>query len=202
MSAQSMIYVVDDEPAVRWSLQCLLETARYNVLTFDSGGAFIEAVPRLEAGCVLLDMRMPDLSGLDVQHWLNQNYIALPVIIISGHGNVHTAVAAMKRGATDFIEKPVDRQRLFAAIENALAGSARRSAPEEAAEAARRIVNLTPREHEVLEALASGHTTKMIAHELGISVRTVEAHRGRMLERLGTKRLAQAVRYAVLASLA
>jgi two-component system response regulator FixJ len=202
MPAQGMIYVVDDEPAIRRSLERLLGAADYDVLAFDSASAFIAAAPGLRAGCVLLDLKMPDLDGLDVQQWLNQRNVALPVIIVSGHGDVRTAVTAMKEGAADFIEKPFNDDRLFAAIDSALAGMARGSATQEAADAARRITNLTPREHEVLDALASGHTTKMIAYELGISVRTVEAHRGRMLERLGTKRLAQAVRYAVLARLA
>ena len=126
----------------------------------------------------------------------------LPVIVITGHGDISTAVAAMKGGAVDFIEKPFDDKRLFASIEAALANSGRgRKDREAVVEAAERIATLSPRERQVLYALVAGRPSKVIAHDLGISVRTVEVHRARMLERLGTRRLAEAIRLAVLADL-
>ncbi|WP_088346872.1 MULTISPECIES: response regulator [Rhodomicrobium] len=197
-----MIYVVDGEPAVRRSLERLLRTAGYEVLAFESSPTFVAAAPGLRSGCVLLDLQMPGLGGLEVQQCLRERSVSLPVIMMSGNADVRMAVKAMKGGAADFIEKPFDDGRLFSAIHSAVSRIVRGDVSEAAADAARRLTALTSREHEVLDALASGYTTKMIAYELGLSVRTVEAHRGRMLERLGTKRLAQAIRYAVLASLA
>jgi two-component system response regulator FixJ len=126
----------------------------------------------------------------------------LPVIVITGHGDISTAVAAMKGGAVDFIEKPFDDKRLFASIEGALANPRPGRTDREAAEAAEPMATLSPRERQVLDALVAGRPSKVIAHDLGISIRTVEVRRARMLERLGTRRLAGAIRLAVLADLA
>lgn len=199
---QRTVYVVDDESEVRRSLERLLHSAGYEVVPFESARTFLAAAPALKDGCALLDFKMPELTGLEVQERLNSLGVTLPVVIMTGHGDVRTAVTAMKAGAVDFVEKPFDHDRLFYAIENALAYYGREDVRGEAQDAARRVSRLTPREHEVLSALASGLTTKMIAFELGISVRTVEAHRARMLDRLGTKRLAEAIRFSVLAGLA
>jgi two-component system, LuxR family, response regulator FixJ len=151
---------------------------------------------------VLLDLKMPEMDALELQTRLNRLGFRLSVIVMTGHGDVQTAVRAMKAGAVDFIEKPFDDERLIAAIEAALAGSGLVSRDREAAEAAERIATLSRREREVLDALVAGRQSKVIAHDLGLSVRTVEVHRARMMERLGTNRLAGAVRLAVLAGLA
>ena len=200
MPRRHTIYLVDKEPAVRRSLERLLQSAGYEVLSFESSRTFLAVAPKLGDGCVLVDVRMPELSGLDVLERLRQNGVTMSVVMMAADGDVRTAVNAMKAGATDFLEKPCEPDKLFAALEEALAGSTPGSTTNAAKEATRRIARLTPREYEVLAALAAGTTTKTIAYELGISVRTVEAHRGRMLERLGTKRLAEAIRLSVLAS--
>lgn len=158
--------------------------------------------PGLSAGCVLLDIRMPEMDGLELQAQLNLLGVPLPVIVMTGHGDVQTAVRAMKAGAPDFIEKPFDDERLIAAIDQALARSGRVSREWEAAEALAKIGALRPREREVLNGLVAGKPSKVIAFGLGISVRNVEVHRARMLERLGTRSTAEAIRLAVMASLA
>jgi two-component system response regulator FixJ len=161
--------------------------------------AFLEAVPRLSEGCVLLDVRMPKLDGLAVQAQLAKLECSLPVIVITGQGDVQTAVRAMKAGAVDFIEKPFDDQVLIDAIEAALSRSGRLQPGREAIEAVERLAALSPREREVLDALMAGHPNKVIAYDLGISVRTVEVHRARMMHRLGVRQLAEAIRLAVIA---
>jgi two-component system response regulator FixJ len=201
MRKRQTIYLVDDEPAVRRSLARLLDSAGYDVLSFESPRSFLVAAPGLNEGCVLLDIRMPEINGLEVLEHLHQGGIILGVVVVTAHGDVRTAVNAMKAGAVDFIEKPFNDDQLFLAINDALAATSRRSSLSTTKEARRQIGQLTPREDEVLTALAAGMTTKMIAYKLGISIRTVEAHRSRMLERLGTKRLAKAIRMSVLANL-
>lgn len=200
MPRRQTIYLVDNEPAARRSLERLLQSAGYDVLSFESATTFLAVAPSLGFGCVLLEVGMPELSGFDVLERLRQSGVALGVVMMAADGDVRTAVSAMKAGAADFIEKPFEHNTLVAALEEALAGVPAGSNSGEAKDATRRIAQLTPRESEVLAALAAGMTTKTIAFELGISVRTVEAHRGRMLERLGTKRLAEAIKLAVLAS--
>ena len=201
METQHTVHVVDDDPAVRRSLEQLLESAGFRSVIYETAPGFLDAAPTLTAGCVLLDIRMPEMDGLELQARLNRLGFRLSVIVMTGHGDVQTAVRAMKAGAVDFIEKPFDDERLIAAIEAALAGSGLVSRDREAAEAAERIA-LSRREREVLDALVAGRQSKVIAHDLGLSVRTVEVHRARMMERLGTSRFAEAVRLAVLAGLA
>jgi two-component system, LuxR family, response regulator FixJ len=202
MQNHRKVYVVDDERFIRRSLERLLRSADYDVLSFESPRTFIAAAPVLDFGCVLLDLKMPEMTGLEVQEQLNAGRVSLPVVMMSGHGDVCVAVKAMKAGAADFIEKPFEEDELFTAVCTALTHRAPRHLHGEAEDAAERVTSLTPREHQVLSALASGSTTKMIAFELGISIRTVEAHRARMMERLGARRLAEAIRYSFLASLA
>jgi two-component system response regulator FixJ len=202
MATERIVHVVDDDPAVRRSLEQLLYSADFQCVGYESAVVFLEAAPRISAGCVLLDLKMPEIDGLAMQGQLSRLGFNRPVIVITGHGDISTAVAAMKGGAVDFIEKPFDDERLFASIKAALANSGRGRTDREAAEAAERIATLSPRERQVLDALVAGRPSKVIAHDLGISVRTVEVHRARMLERLGTRRLAEAIRLAVLADLA
>ena len=202
MATKRIIHVVDDDPAVLRSLGQLLYSADFECVGYESAVAFLEAAPGISAGCVLLDVKMPEIDGLAVQGQLSRLGFDRPVIVITGHGDTSIAVAAMKGGAVDFIEKPFDDKHLFASIEAALANARPGRTDRESAEAADRIATLSPRERQVLDALVAGCPSKVIAHDLGISIRTVEVHRARMLVRLGTRRFAEAIRLAVLADLA
>jgi two-component system response regulator FixJ len=194
------VHIVDDDEPLRRALQRLLRSVGYTAITYGTAAAVIDAAPRL-SGCLLLDLRMPDMSGLDVQAQLVTRGIRLPVVVVTGHGDVPSAVQAMKAGALDFIEKPFDEERLLAAIEAAFREGAQTTRDVEATQAARRIAQLSPREHQVLEGIVAGKANKMIAYDLDISVRTVEVHRARLQARLGTHSMAQAVRIAVMAAL-
>jgi two-component system response regulator FixJ len=197
------VHVVDDDPAVRRSLERLLDAAGFHVVSYQSPAAFLNAASGLSAGCVLLDIRMPGVDGLEVQARLNRLRVNLPVIVMTGHGDVPSAVRAMKAGAVDFLEKPFDDETLLNAIGGAFAKASRLiGGDREAVRAAQRIAALSPREREVLDALLAGRPNKIIAFDLNISVRTVEVHRARMMERLGTKQFADAIRLAVMATLA
>ena len=197
------VHVVDDDPAVRRSLERLLDAAGFHVVAYQSPAAFLNAASGLSSGCVLLDIRMPGVDGLEVQARLNRLRVNLPVIVMTGHGDVPSAVRAMKAGAVDFLEKPFDDETLLNAIGGAFAKASRLiGGDREAVRAAQRIATLSPREREVLDALLAGRQNKVIAFDLNISVRTVEVHRARMMERLGTKQFADAIRLAVMATLA
>jgi two-component system response regulator FixJ len=196
------VYVVDDDPAIRRSLERLLDAVGFRVATYASPKAFLGVAGDLTAGCVLLDLRMPEMDGLEVQARLLLINSNLPVIVVTAQGDVQTAVRAMKAGAVDFIEKPYSEEALVTAIESALKNSAARGRADEIAAAATLIETLSPRERQVLDALVAGQSNKVIAFELGISSRTVEVHRSRMMDRLGVRQLGQAVRLSVLASLA
>jgi two-component system response regulator FixJ len=202
MEAEPTVHIVDDDGAVRRSLECLLHAAGFKSTAYETARSFLDAAPGVSAGCVLLDVRMPEMDGLELQARLNRLGCPLRVIVMTGGGEVEDAVRAMKAGAVDFLEKPFDDDRLLGAIEEALLVSQRSAGNREAAEAAERIGALSRRERQVLEALSAGRPNKVIAYDLGISVRTVEVHRARMLERLGVRSLAEAVRLAVLATLA
>jgi two-component system, LuxR family, response regulator FixJ len=202
MSAERLVHVVDDDADVRRSLERLLLAAALTPILYDNGFAVLDRVSGQSTGCMLLDVRMPGMDGLEVQAQLNDRGIGLPVIVMTGHGEVPIAVRAMKAGAVDFIEKPFDDERLLVAIELALAGAGRVSRERAVAVAARRIATLSRRERQVLEGLVAGHPNKVIGYDLGISTRTVEVHRARMLERLGTRHSAEAIRLAVMAMMA
>jgi two-component system, LuxR family, response regulator FixJ len=201
METERVVHVVDDDPAVRRSLERLLFSAGYEHVAYESAREFLEAAPGKPAGCVLLDIKMPDIDGFEVLDRLNRLGVSLPVVVITGQGDVTSAVRAMKAGAVDFIEKPFDDELLLAAIESTLSGAAVSSRAREALAAAERIATLSPRERQVLDALVAGRQSKVIAYHLGLSVRTVEVHRARMMERLGARHLAEAIRLAVLAGL-
>jgi two-component system response regulator FixJ len=200
MEAKPTIHVVDDDGAIRRSLQRLLFSAGFGSAVYETTFGFLEAAPSLKEGCLLLDLRMPGIDGLQLQALLNRLGFHLPIVMMTGHGDVAAAVQAMKAGAVDFIEKPCDDERLLGAIEQALTVSGRTARDREEAAAAERIATLSPREGQVLDAISSGCPNKVIAYDLGISVRTVEVHRARMLARLGTRNGAEAVRLAVLAA--
>jgi two-component system, LuxR family, response regulator FixJ len=193
------VHVVDDDVAVRRSLERLLDSAGLHAISYETAFAFLEAATNLAPGCVLLDIKMPGMDGLELQALLRQRNASLPVIMMTGQGDVQSAVRAMKAGAVDFIEKPYNDDVLLNAIDAALTRVDRAGTEREIAEAAKRIATLSPREREVLEALVTGHPNKVIAFDLGISVRTVEVHRARMMDRLGVRQFAEAIRLAVLA---
>jgi two-component system response regulator FixJ len=197
--AERTIHVVDDDPAIRRSLAQLLDAAGFKVVSYETPFAFLDAAFDLTPGCVLLDIKMPGMDGLEVQALLQRANVAVPVVVVTGQGDVQSAVRAMKAGAVDFLEKPYSDDSLIDAIESALAGVDRAKVHREAEDAVARIAELSRREREVLDALVAGRPNKVIAFDLGISVRTVEVHRARMMERLGVRQLAEAVRLAVMA---
>ena len=201
MTAERTVHVVDDDAAVRRSLERLLDAAGFRAVSYETPMAFLASAPGLSSGCVLLDVRMPGMDGLTLQARLAKLDNHLPVVVMTGQGDVQTAVRAMKAGAVDFIEKPYDDGVLLKAIELALSLPRQSDRNREAAEAAQRVAALSPRERQVLDALVAGRPNKVIAYDLGISARTVEVHRARMMERLGVRQLAEAIRLAVMARL-
>ena len=200
-STKHTVHVVDDDPDVRRSLEQLLLAAGFDPVLYETPSALLDSVDRLADGCVLLDVRMPSMNSLQLQEQLNAIGSRAPVIFMTGQGNIPMAVRAMKCGAVDFIEKPFDDDRLLSSINSALALASRRSRHQATIEATQRIATLSRRERQVLDAIMTGSTNKVIARDFGLSVRTIEVHRARMLERLGTHSLAEAIRLAVVATL-
>lgn len=196
------VYVVDDDRDIRRSLSFMLSADEIRSYPFASGLDFLEALPDLEPGCVLLDLRMPEMDGFAVMTAMAERFVDWPVIVMTGHGDVPIAVRAMKQGAVDFVEKPFSEDTLHVSLRNGLAlleareanGQRRRVAHE-------RVATLTVREREVLQALLSGQANKSIATQLGISLRTVEMHRGNMMDRLQVGSLAEALTLAFEAGL-
>ncbi len=202
MNGQANVFVVDDDQAMRNSLKWLIESVGMHVETFASATDFIHNYYPGRAGCLLLDVRMPGMSGLELQQHFLENQINIPIIIITGHGDVPMAVRAMKSGAVDFIEKPFNDELLLESIRNALnLDVERRAAQAGRAEIAARLAQLTPREHEVMEMVTDGKSNKDIAHTLGVSAKTVEAHRARVMEKMGARSLADLVKMAVTANM-
>ena len=202
MPDERTVHVVDDDPAFLRSMQALLDSSGFATCTYDSALAVLDALSQLSGGCVLLDVQMPGMNGLELQANLNELGIRLSVIVMTGQGDVATAVRAMKAGAVDFIEKPFDDDLLLMAIETALAAATGQASRERTiGDAAALIATLSPRERQVLGGIVAGRSTKMIAHDIGISPRTVEVHRAHMLERLGIRSITEAIRLAVMAGL-
>lgn len=194
------IFVVDDDEAVRDSLGALLESAGFEVESFGSGADFLDRLDPKRGGCIVLDVRMPGLSGLEIQEKLTEKRIALPVIIITGHGDVPIAVQAIKAGAMDFIEKPFGDDIILESVGRALErGRRNKRDASSAVEIEARMARLTPREREVLGQLVIGNPNKIIAYELGISPRTVEIHRARVIEKMEARSLSHLVRLAITA---
>lgn len=197
-NGQSTIFIVDDDEAMRDSLKWLIESVGMKVESFDSAGAFLKNYYPGRSGCLLLDVRMQGMSGLELQEYLNEHTIHIPVIIITGHGDVPMAVRAMKSGAVDFIEKPFNDELLLDAIRNALALDERyRDQQAERAALASRLALLTPREHEVMDMVTEGKANKEIANILGVSAKTVEAHRAKVMEKMDARSLAELVKMAL-----
>jgi len=188
------IYVVDDDAAVREATQTLLEAAGYRPQSFHSGDDFLDSADIHDRGVALLDICMPGPSGLEVQEEIARRGSMLAVIIVTGHGDVATAVQAMKTGASDFLEKPYQPVALLEAVKRALQRSVESTPPPHAARD--RIARLTPRESEVLRGLMAGGSNKSIARDLNVSPRTVEMHRANLMDRLGARSLPEALRVA------
>ncbi len=202
MTAERIVHVVDDDRDVRGSLEQLLLSVGFTPVLYPTPFAVLDVAAGLKSGCVLIDVRMPRMDGLTLLKRLSKLGVMAPVIIMTGHGDTRIAVECMKAGAVDFIEKPFEKERLTDALNAALKHSWRADRWSDVIVATQRIGRLSKREREVLDGLVLGHSNKAIANHLGISVRTVEAHRARMLTRLGAHQLAEAIRLAVMASLA
>ena len=190
-----IVFVVDDDQVMRNSLKWLIESVGMQVESFASADEFLAQYQAGRAGCLVLDVRMPGMSGLDLQEYLVENNIHIPVVIITGHGDVPMAVRAMKSGAIDFIEKPFNDEVLLDAIRRAIAyEEQQRSQHAENLHIQERLSHLTPREHEVMEMVTEGRSNKEIANALGVSAKTIEAHRARVMEKMQAGSLAELVR--------
>jgi two-component system response regulator FixJ len=202
MQPEPVIYAIDDDDAVRQSLEFLLKSAGIKTRSFDSAKAFLDVLAEVEGGCVITDVRMPDMSGIELLRRLQTSRPELPVIVITGHGDVSLAVEAMKIGAFDFLEKPFDDEVLIAAVRAALqrdADMAKRKA--EVGVIQQKLAGLSTREHQVLEGLVAGKANKMIAFDLGISPRTVEIYRANVMTKLEANSLSDLVRMAMAAEI-
>jgi len=194
------IFVVDDDEAVRESLKAMLSAEGFSVQVFDSAVRFL-ADGDINGGCLIVDISMPGMSGIELQTELNRREAMIPLIVITGNGDIPLAVRAMAAGAVDFLEKPFDDTRLLSSIVRALQiGKQNQSRAEEAAAARNLLGLLTPRERDVVDGLVNGYPNKLIAHELGISPRTVEIHRANLMDKLQVRSLSDIVRLVLAAS--
>jgi two-component system, LuxR family, response regulator FixJ len=199
MPSDGAVHVIDDDDAVRESLQFLLRTARFDVRTHESAAAFLDRLPAIEVGCIITDVRMPEISGIDLLKRLRELNLKVPVIVITGHGDIPLAVEAMKFGAVDFFEKPFDDEALIAAVRAALdqrKDDSKRQA--ELSDIQARLGELSNRERQVLEGLVAGRPNKVIAFDLGISPRTVEIYRANVMTKMQAASLSDLVRMALL----
>jgi two-component system response regulator FixJ len=199
MQSEAVVHVIDDDEAMRKSLAFLLRTAKVEALTYESAAVFLESLPKIKSGCIVTDVRMPGMSGIDLLKHLRQLNITMPVIVITGHGDVPLAVEAMKSGAAEFLEKPFDDDVLLAAIRAALNVQAT-DLERQASRAAihDKLAALSNREREVLEGLVAGHPNKTIAFDLGISPRTVEIYRANVMTKMEATSLSDLVRMALI----
>jgi FixJ family two-component response regulator len=192
---QPSVFIVDDDPAIRIAMQALMDSVNIAHEIFASGDEFLESFDERRAGCLVLDIRMPGLGGLELQDELIKRDSTLPIIFITGHGDVPMAVDAMQKGAVDFIQKPFRDQDLLDRIHEALrTDQQRRKQQQKHAEVAEHIARLTNREREVFDLVVTGKPNKVIAYELGVSQRTVEIHRARVMEKMQARSLADLVR--------
>ncbi len=200
MSDNALVFIVDDDEAVRQSTAWLIESIGLQVCSFISADEFLENYKN-ESGCIVMDVRMPGMSGLEAQEEMKKRGINLPLIFITGHGDVPMAVRALKRGAFDFIEKPFNDQLLLDAVQRGLKqNSEARESLIQNESIDRRIASLTPREHEVMLRVTEGKPNKVIAHELNVSIKTVEVHRARMMEKMEASSVAQLVKVTIQAN--
>ncbi len=202
MQPDPVIYVIDDDEAVRQSLEFLLKTAGLTVRGFDSAKAFLQVLPQIEQGCIITDVRMPEITGIDLLRRVKQSKADLPVIVITGHGDISLAVDAMKIGAVDFLEKPFADDLLIAAVRAALdrdANVVKRKT--ELGDIQNKLAALSNRERQVLDGLVAGNANKTIAFDLGISPRTVEIYRANLMTKMSANSLSDLVRMAMLADI-
>jgi|SRR5690348_13459205 two-component system response regulator FixJ len=200
--ADSPILIVDDDPDVRDSLRALLESSGFTVREHDSAKAVLSDPALGSALCLIADIRMPEMDGLQLQEELNRRKTVLPVIVVTGHGDVPLAVRAMKAGATDFLEKPFDEELLLAAVQRAKAAADQARMQSQTGETAARLIGqLTPRELDVLKHLVAGRSNKVIAYELSISPRTVEIHRAHLMDKMEARSLSDLIRMALAAGI-
>ncbi len=200
VSENPIIYIVDDNDDIRETLELLFESVDLCAESFGSAGEFLDAYPMGQSGCLIADVRMPEMSGLELQEELAKRGIDLPVIIITGYGDVEMAVNAMKAGAVDFIEKPYKEQELLDQVHRAISRSVRkRQVSGEEQMAREHLASLTPREREVLQFVVDGEPNKRIAHHLGVSEKTIEFHRSNIMKKLQATSLADLVRKTLIA---
>lgn len=194
---EPLVHVVDDDEAIRDSLIFLLETAGYTAVGYHSAEDFLADAARLQTGVVITDVRMPGLSGLEMVQSLASERFALPIIMITGHGDIPLAVEAMKAGVVDFIEKPFDDELLLKSVEGALARAGRDGEDDETKALRQRFEALSPRERDVLKGVVAGKANKVIAYDLGISPRTVEVYRAGLMSKTGAGSVSELVRMAL-----
>jgi two-component system response regulator FixJ len=199
MTAPAPVYVLEDDAAVRGSLKLLLDVAGFSPVVFRNAEELLARLPLPRRGCLVADVRLPGMSGLKLHKELLRRGMALPVIFISGHADLSMAIAALRQGAFDFLEKPIDDEALIACISAALARTAGASEPAADPALAARLGRLTAREREVLELVVAGYTSRAIGERLGVSARTVENHRARVMEKMQATSTAQLVRMALAA---
>ena len=199
MTNKAIVVVVDDDAAVRDSMRALLESAGYEVKDYASAKTFLKD-PVPVGGCLVTDIRMPEMDGLELQEEITKRGMDIPVVIMTGHGDVPLALRAMKAGALDFVEKPFDDEGMLASVQRALLiGHQERARQAEAKAAQELIALLTPRERNVLEKLVAGRSNKVAAYELGISPRTIEIHRANIMDKMHARSLSEVVRIALAA---
>jgi len=199
-SSGNLVHVIDDDDAVRDSVAFLLRSAKIEVRTYESATAFLDAAATAGNGCVITDVRMPGMSGVDLLRQLKARGSTMPVIVITGHGDIQLAVEAMKSGATDFLEKPFDDEILLSSVKSALQQLEQHAHDETGrAELCNRVAALSTRERQVLDGLVAGKANKVIAFDLGISPRTVEIYRAHVMTKMNAGSLSELVRMALLA---
>jgi two-component system response regulator FixJ len=202
MAESKLVHIVDDEESIRRSLDFLLRAAGFRTERWEDGGSFLKGADKAEPACVLLDVRMPGMDGLQVQAEMAVQGFNLPVVVLTGHGDISTAVRAMQGGAIDFLEKPFNRERLLQALESGFAQLDDREAARKREDWAKtEVAKLTEREREVLEGLACGYPNKTIAYDLGISSRTVEVYRANVMTKFDVGNFADALRVAFAAGM-
>lgn len=199
MPGKALVHIIDDDDAVRDALEFVFETAEIAVRGYESAVLFLKTLDASTKGCVVTDVRMPEMSGLDLLRELQARGVGLPVIVITGHGDVPLAVEAMRAGALDFLEKPFEDERLLDSVQRALKSGTEPPVSHEQAEARARVAGLSPRELQVLKGLVKGQANKTVAYELGISARTVEVYRAKLMEKMQASAFADLVRLSLLA---
>jgi two-component system response regulator FixJ len=202
MQPEPIIYVIDDDDAVRQSLEFLLKTTGYAVRGFESAKDFLDILPEVKSGCVITDVRMPEITGIELLRHMKDRGSDIPVIVITGHGDIAQAVDAMKLGAVDFLEKPFDDDQLLTALRSTLSHDADRAEQKaELSEIQDKLAALSNRERQVLDGLVAGSANKTIAFDLGISPRTVEIYRANLMTKMAANSLSDLVRMAMMAGI-